>query len=164
MKQKCLHCFAALWVVQVTHAPQTTRSSSTQVLEQHSSNIPPSVQKEMAEDLDDFMKGLPSVIDDATKAALDKAFSDRRKQLVQEVLAPCGGAVLVLFLLGLIVFLRFHRHKRGPGHCRSCGYSLHGLDNPRCPECGAPFEIGDSHPISGVVSENREVKGRNDVG
>ena len=25
-------------------------------------------------------------------------------------------------------------------NCRKCGYLLHGLSEPRCPECGLPFE------------------------
>ena len=26
------------------------------------------------------------------------------------------------------------------GHCHRCGYDLTGLTEPRCPECGQPFE------------------------
>ena len=26
------------------------------------------------------------------------------------------------------------------GKCLSCGYNLHGLTEPRCPECGTPFD------------------------
>jgi hypothetical protein len=29
-----------------------------------------------------------------------------------------------------------------PGHCVNCGYNLRGLPEPRCPECGQPFEPG----------------------
>lgn len=31
-----------------------------------------------------------------------------------------------------------------PSHCEKCGYSLHGLPIPRCPECGTPFDGPDS--------------------
>lgn len=27
-----------------------------------------------------------------------------------------------------------------PGECRRCGYLLYGLPDPRCPECGTPFD------------------------
>lgn len=30
------------------------------------------------------------------------------------------------------------------GICRECGYSLRGLADPRCPECGREFDPGDS--------------------
>jgi hypothetical protein len=37
--------------------------------------------------------------------------------------------------------------------CQTCGYSLKGLPEPRCPECGTPFgqesAIGDESPNSG---------------
>jgi len=26
------------------------------------------------------------------------------------------------------------------GYCTICGYNLHALTEPRCPECGTPFE------------------------
>lgn len=32
-----------------------------------------------------------------------------------------------------------------PGHCR-CGYDLTGLTEPRCPECGLPFEPQSDAP------------------
>lgn len=36
------------------------------------------------------------------------------------------------------------------GYCAQCGYSLKGLTEPRCPECGTPFnpESGSSAPES----------------
>ncbi|MFQ5489600.1 MAG: hypothetical protein ACE5GE_02660 [Phycisphaerae bacterium] len=33
----------------------------------------------------------------------------------------------------------FDRHLKCPG----CGYDLHGLDVPRCPECGTRFTLGE---------------------
>ena len=33
-----------------------------------------------------------------------------------------------------------------PGHCRRCGYNLTGLPEPRCPECGQPFEPRGDKP------------------
>ena len=57
---------------------------------------------------------------------------------------------LALFIVPLcVVFLsvavptllawRFWPKPVKPGHCR-CGYNLTGLTEPRCPECGQPFE------------------------
>lgn len=44
-------------------------------------------------------------------------------------------------LLSAIVFVR-NRYwpYYEPGRCRVCEYNLHGLPEPRCPECGTPFE------------------------
>ena len=38
--------------------------------------------------------------------------------------------------------LHFHRRRkrRKLGLCLQCGYDLHGLTEPRCPECNTPFD------------------------
>jgi acyl carrier protein len=49
--------------------------------------------------------------------------------------------------------------------CRKCNYNLHGLRNPRCPECGASFvQYDDADPdvvweiLVGVICEQLGVK------
>lgn len=40
------------------------------------------------------------------------------------------------------------------GDCRRCGYNLAGLTEPRCRECGEPFEArGDATGVSGTFVE-----------
>lgn len=42
---------------------------------------------------------------------------------------------------------RFNESAGDPGNdpvCRQCGYALHGLPSPRCPECGRDFDLADS--------------------
>ncbi len=57
------------------------------------------------------------------------------------------SAVLFLMLYGTILYrvskgyLRYRRAK--PGRCYECGYLLVGLPEPRCPECGTPFDPDD---------------------
>jgi hypothetical protein len=46
------------------------------------------------------------------------------------------GAVLLGGALGSWVS---RRHRYESGYCQRCGYSLSGLPEPRCPECGTPF-------------------------
>jgi len=47
-------------------------------------------------------------------------------------------------LLSAVVFLRNRYRPVYPsGHCTKCGYKLYGLPEPRCPECGKPFEPQD---------------------
>lgn len=53
----------------------------------------------------------------------------------------------VLVLYGAICWrviarYRYLRHLV-PGHCTECGYDLRGLPEPRCPECGTPFDPDD---------------------
>ncbi len=36
--------------------------------------------------------------------------------------------------------------RRYRGLCLKCGYSLHGLIEPRCPECGTAFEPRPASP------------------
>jgi len=57
-------------------------------------------------------------------------------------LAYALGTVLPASLLGVAVFA-FLTRRHGPqpqvdpySRCRRCGYILHGLSRPRCPECG----------------------------
>jgi hypothetical protein len=53
--------------------------------------------------------------------------------------ALVGGALFGLFLK----FVLTKRHKFKAGHCRVCGYDLHGLPIDRCPECGFQFDAAD---------------------
>ena len=62
-----------------------------------------------------------------------------------------GCAGLLSFLLVLICLSGFpirqirRRFAVPSGHCRACGYNLHGLSEPRCPECGQSFEMRQTH-------------------
>jgi len=57
------------------------------------------------------------------------------------------GILLVVGLVGIAVIgirgvIRRCDHARGEqGLCVRCGYLLHGLSEPRCPECGTPFRL-----------------------
>jgi hypothetical protein len=59
-----------------------------------------------------------------------------------------GGGVPFWFLAGCALLTGFVGYARGPlrvkrrrrrGQCVHCGYSLAGLPEPRCPECGQAF-------------------------
>ena len=53
---------------------------------------------------------------------------------------PCG-------LLCLAVFIHRRYWPEYPeGHCEVCGYNLHALPEPRCPECGTPFDPASQTP------------------
>ena len=56
-----------------------------------------------------------------------------------------GTFAIVFLLLAAIVYVRkrfwpFYE----PGRCRVCDYDLRGLPEPRCPECGTPFDPGEA--------------------
>jgi hypothetical protein len=53
-------------------------------------------------------------------------------------IALWGGAAL-LAAMEYRLCSRLLRRNDG-SRCRRCGYSLTGLTEPRCPECGQPFE------------------------
>lgn len=53
----------------------------------------------------------------------------------------CGPPVIGAgFVVALTLGLVFVPRHRAAGRCHECGYSLHGLAEPRCPECGTPFD------------------------
>jgi hypothetical protein len=53
---------------------------------------------------------------------------------------PCWApTTLIAFACLVSVARRGARAIRG--RCAHCGYILHGLTEPRCPECGTPFEM-----------------------
>jgi hypothetical protein len=43
-------------------------------------------------------------------------------------------------LCGVVWWRNRYRPVFPPGHCAKCGYNLRGLPEPRCPECGTPFD------------------------
>lgn len=68
--------------------------------------------------------------------------NDRQKNLV-----PLGPIALlgITFVLAQFLVMRapglLAERRRRRGQCEKCGYDLHGLPEPRCPECGSPFDI-----------------------
>jgi hypothetical protein len=60
---------------------------------------------------------------------------------------PTIGWLVPFLVLSGVVFLRNrYRPIYPPGHCRKCGYDLQGVPEPRCPECGKPFELQEAKP------------------
>ena len=49
------------------------------------------------------------------------------------------GGVLLFFVPMVLMLGGAERHD--PLHCGKCGYNLTGLTEPRCPECGEPFDV-----------------------
>jgi len=52
------------------------------------------------------------------------------------VLAGLFVVEMIFIGLGLFGSLIFAGRHYPPGHCRRCGYNLHGNKSGRCPECG----------------------------
>jgi hypothetical protein len=54
--------------------------------------------------------------------------------------APFTGMVLAYAAaVAVPTWQAFRRRMHTPGICDACGYTLIGLSEPRCPECGTPF-------------------------
>jgi len=51
-----------------------------------------------------------------------------------------GWLIPVAVLSGIVFLRNRYRPVYPSGHCAKCGYNLHGLTEPRCPECGKSFE------------------------
>ena len=60
-------------------------------------------------------------------------------------------ALLLYPALATARFLWRQRGRRKRGECLQCGYSLRGLVEPRCPECGRPFVPLAALPSAPVV-------------
>lgn len=50
------------------------------------------------------------------------------------------GGVLSMFTCLAVFIRRRYWPVYPPAHCTGCGYNLLGLAEPRCPECGLPFD------------------------
>ena len=46
-----------------------------------------------------------------------------------------------LLLCGAVAYGRRRWPEYGAGKCKTCGYDLRGLSEPRCPECGSAFDV-----------------------
>lgn len=55
------------------------------------------------------------------------------------MLGPVMGLGAILFVAAVVYCVRVCVYK--DGHCDKCGYSLKGLVEPRCPECGTEFVV-----------------------
>jgi len=67
--------------------------------------------------------------------------------------AGVGIAHVLLGLLPTVWVLARRPRVPGPWQCRRCGYALVGLPEPRCPECGMPFDAA-MLPAGSVTTSN----------
>ena len=72
-------------------------------------------------------------------------------------LARLGIGILISVLYAAILFRvtksYWHLKQSKPGHCIQCGYDLRLLTDPRCPECGRPF---DPETIAEIIDESSD--------
>ncbi len=69
---------------------------------------------------------------------------------------PLLGQLLGGFL-GCAISWRWRRDLLGAGYCCNCQYDLTGLTEPRCPECGTPFEMSSkSEDVINKPESNRQ--------
>ncbi len=60
--------------------------------------------------------------------------------LIMLVIWLTGGVAFGLLMRWILV----RKQRFQPGHCRTCGYDLTGLDSDRCPECGYLVQTPDA--------------------
>ncbi len=65
-----------------------------------------------------------------------------------------AGVYLAVLCLAIIAYLR--SPLTGFGLCRHCGYSLFGLPEPRCPECGTVFDMEEVQEELATVEPARQ--------
>ena len=65
-----------------------------------------------------------------------RAYLDWRVPSAYMVLS---GMITVCACLGWVLVTRTTERRDGETRCRTCGYILRGLSEPRCPECGTPI-------------------------
>ena len=69
------------------------------------------------------------------RVATDQAVSDWELSWAGMSINLAVWSAMAWAIMGLAVNVRRTVRTRG-GRCVSCGYDLHGLPEPRCPECG----------------------------
>jgi hypothetical protein len=77
------------------------------------------------------------------------------QDLTLTIMGPCWGTALALTVYPVVAFLRGpmrRARRRLRGSCLQCGYSLTGLIEPRCPECGRAFVLHTVDECSYSVS------------
>jgi hypothetical protein len=71
-----------------------------------------------------------------------------RRQASLDPVVYLGGVAAIFLVAGGIKLWRYRREgrklRRLQGRCEKCGYDLRGLPEPRCPECGTPFTLGNT--------------------
>ncbi len=94
--------------------------------------------------LGSFGAGFPNIVRWISTLSQQRTISYAFFLFVSALLIAWAVPCLVL---SIVVYLRNrYRPIYPPGHCGKCGYDLHGLPEPRCPECGKPFEPADAIP------------------
>ena len=84
----------------------------------------------------------------ATGSGKPAAGTRRSRRWVPTVATP------LLILTAALLGRAWHRATRRVArlqtqHCEQCGYSLRGLSEPRCPECGTPFDPSRAGQVPG---------------
>lgn len=96
--------------------------------------------------------GIPFILYAGAVAAL-YAYDDWRElagvrgmNMSDELFVKCALTRTIVLIVScrLAASLRWwiaqHREREKPPRCAKCGYLLFGLTEPRCPECGEPFD------------------------